>query len=275
MEYSQWDCLLKNAGVWQGSFTQFSPEGQQLSDTPSEVVLQPLAGGQRMRQEIRKQPADGPPTEQVLEYQSLSRAVLFFENGAFSNGSLQWGPFSEFGAELGLIHGDRRLRLVHLFGQDAQLQSLTLIREHRTGSLAQPSPPLQLSDLLGTWRGDAVTRYADLRPETRQQTELTVDPISATQIRQTLRWGNSAPPLASTGTLKGSVLRFEESAQPIQLLLLPGGASATGPTQSRPPCFLEVGWLIEPELRQRLIRRYDAQGAWESLTLVTEKRSSH
>jgi hypothetical protein len=36
--------------------------------------------------------------------------------------------------------------------------------------------------------------------------------------------------------------------------------------------FLEVGWLITPTQRQRLIRRYNAQGGWESLTLVTETK---
>ncbi|MGD1897244.1 MAG: hypothetical protein ACFB16_09880, partial [Phormidesmis sp.] len=36
--------------------------------------------------------------------------------------------------------------------------------------------------------------------------------------------------------------------------------------------FLEVGWLIDRHTRQRLIRRYDAEGAWVSLTLVTEQK---
>ena len=42
MYISQWDRLLKNAGVWQGSFTQFSPEGQLVKDTPSKLILERL-----------------------------------------------------------------------------------------------------------------------------------------------------------------------------------------------------------------------------------------
>jgi hypothetical protein len=58
------------------------------------------------------------------------------------------------------------------------------------------------------------------------------------------------------------------------VLLLPDGASATCPLTLTPrqSFFLEVGWLITPTQRQRLIRRYNAQGGWESLTLVTETK---
>ena len=105
---SQWQRLLQNRGVWQGSFTQIAPDGRQTSDTPTEVALLPYDGDRAMRQEIRRYPqADyqGQPSETVLDYRTLSRSTLFFENGAFSQGSTQWGPLSTFGAELGLIAG--------------------------------------------------------------------------------------------------------------------------------------------------------------------------
>jgi hypothetical protein len=35
---------------------------------------------------------------------------------------------------------------------------------------------------------------------------------------------------------------------------------------------LEVGWLILPNQRQRLVRSYNDKGEWVSLTLVTEQR---
>ena len=60
---------------------------------------------------------------------------IFFENGAFSQGSIQWGPFSEFGAELGFIAGSRRLRIVQLFAQAShEFKQLTLIREQLKGT---------------------------------------------------------------------------------------------------------------------------------------------
>jgi hypothetical protein len=42
--------------------------------------------------------------------------------------------------------------------------------------------------------------------------------------------------------------------------------------QLRQSFILEVGWLIEPNLRQRMIRSYSDKGEWVSLTLVTERR---
>ncbi|MEQ8461969.1 MAG: DUF3598 family protein [Coleofasciculus sp. E1-EBD-02] len=112
---SQWDCLLQNLGEWQGSFTRFSPQGEALTDTPTVVSLEGLNQNKTVRQVIRRYPRDRAVEETVLEYSTLARSVLFFETGAFSQGSMQWGPFSEFGAELGLIAGNRRLRLVQLY----------------------------------------------------------------------------------------------------------------------------------------------------------------
>ena len=272
---SQWQRLLQNVGTWQGSFTQISAQGNILSDVPTEVALIPQDGGQAMRQEIHRYPSGSPAQTQVLEYRNLSRATLFFADGAFSQGSTQWGPFSQFGAELGFIAGERRLRLVQLFNKSSELAQITLIREQLKGSNAPERPTLTLSDLLGTWQGEAVTQYADLRPEQRQTSELTVEAISDGQIRQTIVFDESLPPVRSIGTISGQTILFTAGTQPVQVLLLPDGASATCPLKIAPrqPLFLEAGWLIEANTRQRMIRSYDAAGAWISLTLVTERRA--
>jgi hypothetical protein len=89
----------------------------------------------------------------------LNRGILFFENGAFSQGSLHWGPFSEFGAEFGLIEGDRRLRLVMLYNTDIRFARLTLIREKLTGTNTPERSPLTIDHLLGQWQGEAMTIY--------------------------------------------------------------------------------------------------------------------
>ncbi len=269
---SQWQRLLKNVGIWQGSFTQISPSGQILTEVPTEVALIAQDHNQAMRQEIRRYPPGEPAQTTVLEYRSLSRSTLFFENGAFSQGSMQWGPFSEFGAELGLIAGDRRLRLVQLY-ESGELKQITLIRERLKDMDTPEREPLALSDLLGTWKGEAVTQYADLRPEQSQPTQLTVEATGNSQVRQTIAFGDS-PPISSTGTVKGQTILFTAGSQPVQVLLLPGGASATCPTHITPrqPLFLEAGWLLNADTRQRMIRSYDAAGAWISLTLVTEQK---
>ncbi len=270
---SQWQRLLQNVGTWEGSFTQVSPTGQILSDVRTEVELAPSADGKAMHQEVRRYPANGTPQVQKLDYRSLNRTTLFFEDGAFSQGSMQWGPFSSFGAELGLIAGNRRLRLVQLF-EKGDLKPITLIREGLKGVESAQRPPLKLSDLIGTWQGEAVTQYADLQPEMHSTTQLTVEQADSGQIRQTINLGAKVPPISSSGRTDGNRILFQGGSQPVQVLLLPNGASSTCPTAITPrqPIFLEVGWLTDDNTRQRLIRSYDAAGAWVSLTLVTEQK---
>ncbi len=267
---SQWTCLRKNLGDWHGSFTQIAPDGSILSDTPTVTSLQGLDNNTTIRQVIRRMPVGEEPTEQVLQYSSLGRGILVFESGAFSQGSLQLGPFGEFGAELGLIWGDRRLRLVQLF-HDRQLSQFTLIRERLTMADLQDDLPLTVAALVGEWQGEAVTIYPDWRSPDTMSTHLSIQ-LQNGRLAQTMRFAGQT--IASQATVNGSILDFSDSAQPVQTLLLPAGASATCPSQIQPrtPFFLEVGWLVDPNLRLRMSRWYDVTGAWSSLTLVVEHR---
>lgn len=273
---SQWQRLLKNKGTWQGSFTQLSADGVQLSNTLTEVALLPYDHDQAMRQEIRRYSQEnyqGEPTETVLDYRSLNRATLFFEDGAFSQGSTQWGPFSEFGAELGLIAGERRLRLVQLFDKSGELSRITLIREKLKGTDAAERRALEVSDLIGTWKGEAVTQYADLMPEKTQRTQLAIAKEGTDAIRQTITL-DGTPLTSTTGRIVGKKISFTQGSQLVQALLLPDGASAVCSRCIAPrrPLILEAGWLLDANTRQRMIRSYDAAGAWASLTLVTEHK---
>lgn len=278
---SQWECLLQNLGEWQGSFTRFSPQAELIEDTPTVVSLAGLNDNQTIRQIVRRLPPDRPTEEKVFEYSSLGKGVLLFENGAFSQGSIQLSPFSEFGAELGLIHGDRRLRLVQLFTPNGQLDKITLIRERLAGTIAPERSSLQLDDLVGEWQGEAVTIYPDWRSPDTYPTHLQIERIASDLLSQQLTIysppGNSYQ-ICSTGKIAGSLLYFEgnsqTNSQTNQVMLLPDGASATCPqqVQLRQAFFLEVGWLLQPDLRQRLIRRYNDKGEWTNLTLVTERK---
>lgn len=266
---SQWECLLQNLGDWQGSFTRFSSQGELLEDTPTLTSLQGLNQNQTIHHIVRRfQPQ---PIDTVLEYSSLGRGILLFENGAFSQGPIQFGPFSEFGAELGLIADDRRLRLVQLFNRDSKLDRLTLIREKLPNSTTPERPVLQVDDLVGTWEGEAVTIYPDWREPETYPTRLQIQ-RDGDKLTQELCFGEGGAghTIASTGTIAGSILNFGS----VQVLLLPDGASATSPTpiQSGQPFFLEVGWLLNPNLRQRMVRSYSNKGEWVSLTLVTEQK---
>lgn len=270
---SQWERLLKNQGAWVGSFTQMSSAGEIQDDTPTEVTLVAQDGGNNMRQEIRKWPSGQPTQETVLEYRSLGRGVLFCEDGAFSQGSIQWSPVSEFGAELGLIHGHERLRLALVFPRQASLGSLTLIREHLKDARPSLRSPLSVDQLLGTWIGQATTVYPDYQPETVVSSRLVLMAPAPDTLTQTLSLA-PGPTLESQGQRVGGMIQFSQGRQPVTVLLLPSGASVTFPAAIVPgyPFFLELGWLITPTLRQRLIRSYDERGSWVGLTQVVEEK---
>ncbi len=263
---SQWNALLKNLGEWQGSFTRLSPQGDLLGDTKSVVSLEGLNNNQTIRQTIRL-----GESEKVLEYSSLGKGVLFFEDGAFSQGSIQLAPFSEFGAEFGLIHGESRLRLVQLFDKNLKLDSFTLIREHLAQTQPSQNPDLTIDALLGEWLGEAVTIYPDFQKPDSYSTQMHLTLNNQGKLTQSLSFVNRT--ITSTATVKDSILLFEQNQ--VQVLLLPDGASVTSPLQAqlRQPLFLEVGWLINPNLRQRMIRSYNDKGEWVSLTLVTERKN--
>ena len=210
---SQWDCLLENLGSWEGRFTRLSTAGEVLEDIPSIVSFTGLNNNQTMRQIVRLAPANQPVSEKVLEYSALGRNTLMFDNGAFSQGTIQFAPFSEFGAELGLIHGDRRLRLVQLFDKQAKLSGLTLIREKLAGSETPERPTLQVEDLIGNWQGEATTIYPDWRSPDSYTTSLSIQ-RDGDRIHQTLKFGESTiASTAPTGAIESEV-RFFWSPNP-------------------------------------------------------------
>ncbi|MBD2482691.1 DUF3598 family protein [Planktothrix sp. FACHB-1365] len=281
---SQWESFLKNLGEWQGSFTQFSAQGELINDIPSHLTLESFNENQTARLTLKRFYPNSDPTlepeikELVREYQSLGRDILFFENGAFSQGTIQLSPISKSGAEFGFIHENRRLRLVQLFNLEGYLESLTLIREKRQGSNDIERPSLTLEALLGEWQGEGITLYPDLRsPDiypTRMQLQLESD--SEYQLLQNLTFGVQDIKISSKAKIQGSIIRFDQGKNPVRVILLPDGSSATIPerVELRKPFFFEAGWLIKPDLRQRLIRQYNDKGEWVSLTLVTEHKQS-
>ncbi|MEH2441422.1 DUF3598 family protein [Nostoc sp.] len=274
---SQWECFLQNLGIWEGSFTNFSPQGTLLNDTSSRLSLESLNNNQTVRLTLSRSGKD----DVIREFSSVGGGLLFFENGSFSEGLIQLGPFSEFGGELAFVRENRRLRLVQLFDKNGHLNGLTLIREHLAGTPAAERPPLEINDLLGEWRGQAVTIYRDLRSRSVSEgdspdiysTTLKIQLDDAGRLIQSTSFGERT--ITSTATIKGSIVLFDQDPEKqVQVLLLPDGASATSPlkVQLRQPLFLEAGWLIQPNLRQRMIRSYNEKGEWVSLTLVTEEK---
>lgn len=270
----QWQHCLLHLGWWRGSFTNLSPEGVILGDTPTLVTLDGEDNNRKIKQTVQRFPTNGLlPRTLHLEYTSLSRGLIFFDNGAFSLGSMQYAPFSQFGSEFGFIEGDRRLRLVELFDSNGQFSNVSLIRERRDGTEVRERPPLTIDDLLGIWEGEAVTQYPDYREPTTQASCLTIEQ-DGNYLHQTLSAGEFK--LATRATITDSMLNFDgrNGAPDRRFLLLPDGGSCNVPLiipRDR-PFFLEAGWLIAPGLRIRLMRNYDKLGGCTTLTCVTERK---
>ncbi len=273
---SNWANFLKNLGEWQGSFTQVSLDGELLGSTPSILSLEGLENNQLVRFRLRRFGAGGysepPISDYQQEYRSLGRQIIFFDTGAFSKGSLQLAPFAEFGAEYGFVAENRRLRFVQLYDRQGNLSSLTLIREFRSGTDARERPPLTVEQLLGNWQGIACTVYPDWSPSDTYTTHLEIKEIGGGCLQQHLSFGERT--VTSTARIEGNKLHFEGEVIPRQILLLPDGTSSNTPlqVQLRQPFFIEVGWLVEENERQRLIRSYNEKGQWIGATHVIERR---
>jgi hypothetical protein len=273
---TNWENFLKNLGEWQGSFTSVSLDGELLKSTPSILSLEGLENNQLVNFRLRRFGPGGysepPVSDYSQEYRSLGRQVIFFETGAFSKGSLQLAPFSEFGAEYGFVAENRRLRFVQLFDREGNLDSLTLIREFRKGTDARERPPLTLDQLLGQWEGIAHTAYPDWRTPEKYSTSLEIKEIGGGRLQQQLSFADRT--ITSTARAEGNKLHFDEGALPRTILLLPDGTSSNAPLQVklRQSFFVELGWLVGKNERQRLIRSYNEKGEWISSTHVLERK---
>ena len=280
---AQWESFLQNLGEWHGSFTQLSTRGEVLQDTPSIISLEGFNDNKTVRLKLRRfspNPSGvGEPevSELVREYQTLGRDILFFENGAFSQGTIQLAPYSECGAELSFIYNYRRLRFALTYNTDGNLSTLILIREKQLDKNIPERPPLTVEDLLGEWEGEAVTMYPDWRSPDFYSTKMQLHLESSDRLVSKITFGSNATVISSSARIDGSVLHFNKGASPVQVLLLPDGGSYTLPVkiELRKPVFFEAGWLVEPDLRFRMIRSYNERGEWVSLTLVTERKVSH
>jgi hypothetical protein len=278
MMEKNWENFLKNLGEWQGSFTAVSLEGELLSSTPSILNLEGFEDDRLVKLRLRRFGAGGysePPTSDYSqEYRYLGNQAIFFETGAFSKGSFQLAPYSEFGAEYGFVDGNRRSRFVQLFNGQGEPSSLTLIREFRSGTDARERPPLTVEQLLGKWQGKALTVYSDWQPSETYVTHLEVKDIGGDRLEQQVSFRDFT--LTSTAKIDGNTLHFEDGLAPRKILLLPDGISSHTPLQLqlRQPFFVEVGWLLNPSERQRLIRSYNEKGEWVSATHIIEHRVS-
>jgi Domain of unknown function (DUF3598) len=273
---SQWECVLQNLGEWQGSFTRLSPTGEEIEDIPSLITLTGVDENRSIHLALTRYYPDPDgilqPQEMAFDFSEPSAGAVFFETGAFSEGSPYLRMGAPGGAEFAFRHEDRRLRSILQFDADGQLFRLTLIREQQVGSNAPERSPLDVASWLGVWQGEAVTRYPgspqiDFAPTT--QTVSLTDDRTVTRSQKT-----GSQVTESILTIDSESDRTRLTNQSTQVILLPDAAYALCPTQIEPgvSIALEVGWSIAPNIRQRLIRTYTDRGEWLSLTFITESK---
>ena len=177
-----------------------------------------------------------------------------------------------FGQDVFTIAENRRLRFVQLYEKQGNLSNLILIREFRSGTNSRERSPLTVAQLLGKWSGTACTVYSDWTPSATYSTSLEIKDIGGGLLQQQLSFGEKA--IISKARIEGKKLLFGAGDIPRQILLLPDGTSSNTPLQVklRQPFFVEVGWVVEDDKRQRLIRSYDEKGAWVSATHIIERK---
>lgn len=276
MMENNWGNFLKNLGEWQGSFTSVSLNGELLESTPSILNLEGFENDRLVRLRLRRFGPEGysgvPLSDYVNDYRSLGRQVIFFETGAFSKGSMQLAPFSEFGAEYGFVAENRRLRFVQLYGSKGHLDRLILIREFRANTAAKERPPLTVEQLLGQWKGKAHTAYSDWQSSETYETRSDIQDIGEGYFQENLWIGDRI--FTSKARREGNTLHIEEGQCPRKILLLPDGCSIDSPlyVTHRQSFSVELGWLVEDNEHQRLIRNYNEKGEWISSTHVIEHR---
>ena len=238
---SKWENFLRNLGEWHGTFASLDSQQQEQSRTSSILTLEQgdeerlvVFGLQRWSDPSLQGPASGrgePLNAMRQDYRTLGNQVVFFPCGTFCKGSMQLAPGTAFGGEFGFIDGDRRHRLVILYSDAGCFDRSVLIREFRAGSVASEQPSLEASQLIGSWTGEEHTITADWPEVSTAPLALRLDAADLSEVR----W-------------------------------LPDGGGFRVPTQVTHREAFEVSafWCPGPNRLQRLVRRYDASGAWLS-----------
>jgi Domain of unknown function (DUF3598) len=271
---SNWNNFLQNLGEWRGSFTTFSAAGEILSNTASILDLVASEENKLVRFRVRRYGEAGygsaPTTDFTEEYRTIGRQNIFFDTGAFSKGTIQISPVSDFGAEYGFVAKNRRLRFVQLFDMDRNFSKVVLIREFLADTESIEQPPLTVDRLLGRWVGQATTAYADLRHPEVLETCLEIQKIGSDKLQQTLTFGDRH--ISSTALITENKLIFTDTNR--EILLLPDGGSSNVPLQvnAHTSLFVEAGWLLTNTDRQRILRNYNDKGEWISSTHIIEHK---
>jgi hypothetical protein len=270
---SQWECVLENLGEWVGSFTTVTPAGELIEDIPSIIKLEGVRDNQAIHLALTRfyslpNSTERYPKEVVWDFSTPPGiGAIYLETGAFSSGVLavNLGVKSIF--EFSLVAKDRRFRMIKMFDLNQQLDRITFVREQRQGTNTPERPQLNIADLLGNWKGNSISMYADNRVSNSVHTNSTFTVSDG---------GYQLIENSRSLTVKGSerLLKFTDDVdcQSYQMILLPDGGYAIAPIEITlgHAFYVEIGWIHQLGKRQRLVRRYDSSGKWESVAFINE-----
>jgi Domain of unknown function (DUF3598) len=262
---NQMQCLAIHLGQWEGIFTDFSPDTKFIGQKESVILFEEPEPN--VIRQINRYPGCA---DKVWEYRNLSGGLQFFEDGSFSNGRIQLAPFSAFATEQGFLHGDYKARMVHLFDIEGKASGVTVIRETR-GPQQNPAPMHDsLESLLGIWSGEALVLSADWSEAEKFESELILEKVGVQVHRQSKIGVHTVD---EHGAYKDGFVDFDG----YRMVFYPGHMMAISPWQlpllsSDKSFLIETGWFIEPRLSHRIIRYYDAKGAWQKTVLIKEQR---
>ena len=284
----QWDCIRQNIGTWHGSFSQFSPSGELVKDTPSVLTLEETDPGKMMVLTLERFPEAGEKKINRLTFTAPGPApyTYYFESGAFSQGSAQWSSFGQFAIEVSLKVGDRRVRYVIMYEgtshYTSQLKYVTLICETQEGGTQFVEKSLSAELLLGKWEGSAKVIYSTGEPFTTGTSQWQMRKDLALSCQEQFDDRTQVLSVASDveGTVSSETMiqlnATEENQLDYQLMLLSNGAYCLLPQEiKRETAFrVEVGWVSAQGDRQRLIRYYDTRGVWTNTALINAQQTS-
>lgn len=274
---AQWQCIQQNVGIWYGSFTKFSPAGEQLKDTPSVLTLEETEPDKTMQLTLKRTPAGGTTDVTTRSFSAPGPApyVYFFESGSFTQGTAQWTAFAQFGAEMCLTVGDRRARFVIMYENDAsgstRLEYVVLIRETKTKGAQFGEPAMTLAQMTGSWKGRLSALHATMEPATTGFSQWQLDHASLS-CQDNFR-ENTEKLLLTLEKSDSDKIVLLKGELDYRLMTLPNGAYCLVPSviEKATEFRIEVGWLQEDGERSRLIRYYDSRGAWTTSALIEDQ----
>ena len=274
---TQWQCIRQNIGTWHGSFTRFSPEGEQIEDTPSVLTLKETEPDKTMQLTLERTPPAGTTevTQRSFSAPGLAPDAYFFESGAFTQGSAQWAAFAQFGAEMCLTVGDRRVRFVIMYESSvngsAQLKYVVLIRETQTKGVRFSEPAPTPTQMTGEWTGTLSALHATMAPMTIGSSQWHFDHASLC-CQDT--FGETTEKLLLAKEQDESGVLLLKGKLNYKLMSLPNGTYCLVPEAigKAAEFRIEAGWLREDGMRSRLIRYHDQQGVWMTSALIEDQQ---